>query len=331
MTALERTEVKTAKLRLSDHGLRWTVPPGVERLAVSFSGGRSSAIMTRLVIEACVNRPDIEIAVVFANTGAEHTETLSFVERCQKQWGFPVTWVEAEINPEHGKGVRHRIVDSGTASRTGRPFRDFVAKHGVPSRAQPQCTTRLKILPMESFIKRGLGWQRGKYHTCIGIRADEIDRMSVRQEELGILYPLIDCDVVKEQVKALMRATGFDLNLPGDHYGNCVTCYKKTKRKLLTIAQDDPSHFDLFRMLESEFGSVKARDERRSFFMENGNVFGVEDILREAESFPRSRRYSDSRQRTLWDEALDFGSGCGESCEVDPGLMSNIEHNGGTE
>lgn len=281
-------------------------------LAVSFSGGRSSAVMARLCVDKW--RRQREIVVTFANTGAEHPETLDFVDRCDRAWNLGVVWIEAKVDPRHGHGVRHRIVSHATASRDGRPFRDYVRKYGLPGPGRPHCTSRLKIEPMESFIRRELGWARGEHETAVGIRCDEIDRMNERADELGIIYPLVDGGWTKDRVNAYMETTGFDLALPGDHYGNCVACWKKATRKLATIAQDDERWFEIARMLEREARAADSSRDGSTMYREHRTVDDIVTIARSG-AFDR---HTDNGQRSLWHVGMESenGAGCSESCEA---------------
>ena len=282
------------------------------RLSISFSGGRSSAVMLHLTYAKAV-KAGREVVVTFANTGAEHPATLDFVRDVTTHWGIPIVWIEAEINPTFGVGPRARVVDYTTASRDGKPFEDAVAKYGVFSPAMPQCTSRLKIEPMRAYLRDALRWDKNTYSTAIGIRADEMDRVNLPALESGELaYPLIDAGYTKDMVAAYMRRQRFDLKLPGDHYGNCVTCWKKSWRKLYTIAQDDPASFALFDRLEKQYGAHK-RNTPATFFRGSRSA---DDVVRAAMA-ERFERYSDSAQLTMWDAMLDIGSGCEASCEID--------------
>ena len=283
----------------------------MRRLAISFSGGRTSAVMTKLLLE---DRPDA--VVTFANTGCEHPATLDFVRDCDRYWGFNTVWLEAVVGPP-GVGIRHRVVNYETASRDGEPFESYIAKYGVPNRNAPQCTSRLKTEVMESYLKHKQGWctTLGKrdYQTAIGIRADEIDRMSTRADHYGFIYPLVDRGWTKDMVNAYMRKAPFDLALPNDAFGNCVWCWKKSLRKLLTVAKADPSAFDFPKRMEATYGEVKADNAsgHRVFFREERSA---EDILAMAQ-LPFTS-YEDSRQQTIWDELLDLGGACSDGCEV---------------
>lgn len=290
------------------------------RLSISFSGGRSSAVMTRLCLLEFANTHTI--VVTFANTGCEHEATLEFVRDCDLHWGFNTVWLEAVIGGK-GVGPRAKIVDFATASRDGKPFEDAIKKHGIFNPANPNCTNRLKIEVMESYLK-SIGWDRGSYSTAIGIRADEMDRVSPRASQMRVIYPLVNAGIGKKQVAAMMAQAAFDLRLPGDHYGNCVWCWKKSMRKLLTVAKHTPEAFDFPARMERDHGHVNTdRMEAGEFgstrtFFRHGK--SSQDILETAHN-STFREYEETRQLTFgfWDEAwdeLDIGGGCGDSCEA---------------
>ena len=97
-------------------------PPGrnpyrVPRPAVvSFSGGRTSGYLLRHLLDAYGGRLPDDIAVVFANTGMERSETLDFVDTCARAWNVTVHWLEYDWNAPH----RTRVVDYRTAPHRGR-------------------------------------------------------------------------------------------------------------------------------------------------------------------------------------------------------------------
>ena len=145
------------------------------RLLISFSGGETSALMAKLIRARWHNRY-AEIITVFSNTGQENEETLQFVDRCDREFGLNVVWIEAVTNPERGQGVKARVVDLATADRSGAAFEAMIAKHGIPGPGFIHCTRELKERPITAYA-RSIGWGAGTYDTAIGIRIDEIDRM----------------------------------------------------------------------------------------------------------------------------------------------------------
>ncbi len=231
-------------------------------LFVSFSGGRTSAYMCWWLLENKADEYDLKF--VFANTGLEHEKTLEFVDRCDREFGLDLTWVEAVVNPERGKGVTHTIVDLQTASRQGEPFEKVIQKYGISNNDYPHCTRDLKLLPMQSWF-RSLGFKT-HHPCCIGIRPDEIDRMSPTAKENGLVYPLTETPcATKEYIRHWWAEQPFDLGLP-EHYGNCVTCWKKSDRKLLTIAKHEPERFEFMNRMERLYPDAGAGDQQRVFF-----------------------------------------------------------------
>lgn len=278
------------------------------RLVVSFSGGRTSALMTYLLLKN-LDASEWEILVIFANTGQEHEQTLRFVQLCETVLGFPVIWVEAVTDPRMGKGVRFRRVTFDTASRDGAPFEAFIAKHGIPNVRWPACTRELKARPIRAYL-RSIGWRHLTYDTAIGIRADEADRINPDHVAQRIIYPLVDLGIRKEQVVQFWREQAFDLRIP-EHLGNCVWCWKKSLRKHLTLAKFHRPVFDFPQRMEVLYpfsGNGKTGEPRR-FFRENRTV---EDLL--ARSREPFEPFVDGNHR--YDEELDVGVGCGETCEI---------------
>jgi len=289
------------------------------KLAISFSGGRTSAVMTKLCVEKF--KDTLDIAITFANTGCEHENTLDFVNKCDKHFGWGVVWVEAVVNPEKGKGIRHKVVDYETASRYGEPFEAYIAKEGIPNAAHPGCTDRLKALPMASYLKRELGWKNNEYWTAIGIRADEMDRVSNNRIKNKFVYPLVDAGWTKEDVKAECASWPFDLDLKGEHYGNCVWCWKKSLRKLMTLAIEDESIFDFPKRMEEEHAQTNLgkymEGGKREFFRKHMTAVDIIKMARTMDFEP----YRDQDQTQMFSQAsydvfLDTGSACGESCEI---------------
>lgn len=287
------------------------------KLAISFSGGRTSAVMTKLCVEKFSDTHDI--AIVFANTGSEHENTLKFVDQCDKHFGWNVAWIEAVVNPEKGKGIRHKIVDFDTAARNGEPFEAYIKKEGLTGPSNPGCTNRLKELPIHSYLRRELGWEKGDYWTSIGIRADEVDRVSAKRIENKFVYPLVDAGWTVSDIKSECASWPFDLELKGDHYGNCVWCWKKSLRKLMTLAKDDPWNFEFPRRMEYEHERTNLQGEHkfRRLFRNNLSTVDIIEMARTKDFEP----YVDIDQSQLFSQAsydvfLDTGSACGESCEI---------------
>lgn len=276
-----------------------------DRLFISFSGGRTSARMTKLLLD---NPTHGEIIVGFANTGQEDERTLEFVDRCDRELGFNTVWIEAKINRRHGDGTTFEIVDFVTAARNGEPFEAVIQKYGIPNPNFRHCTRELKLNPMTAYL-RSIGWGPGSYDTAVGIRADEIDRMSINARANRIIYPLIKWGIRKSDILSWWAGQSFDLELP-EHYGNCVTCWKKSDRKLLTLAAENPNLFNFTAAMEAKYPDAGPGDfdRPRHFFRKNRSAL---DIVALAQS-----PFEPYRPEMELQFEMDLGSGCEESCEL---------------
>lgn len=261
-------------------------------LLISFSGGRTSAYMTYLLMNERKDLiADYEPYIVFANTGCEHKKTLDFVQMCASYFEWDITWLECKVNSEHGNGTTYKQVDYETASRNGEPYEQVIQKYGIPSVASPHCTRELKQAPIRAWCRDNFG--HSIIDTAIGIRADEPKRINPKtQEKFKLHYPLFDLGIDKQDVLDFWEVQPFDLGLP-EHLGNCVWCFKKSDKKLLKVFDEMPNAFDFPKQMEAY-----ATEHRRAFFRGHRTVA---DLI----------KLKDITGTPLFVE----DGGCSESCE----------------
>lgn len=278
------------------------------KLLVSFSGGQTSAYMTKWCIDNLSDKYDI--VVVFANTGKEREQTLQFVNECDNRWNFNTVWVEAVVHPQKGRGTTFKVVSFETASRKGEPFEAVIKKYGIPNTSFPHCTRELKTVPIHKYIKH-LGWK--KYYTAIGIRKDEIDRVDPNYKKRKFVYPFILSTMKpsdKIDVNTFWLMQNFRLELKG-YEGNCDLCHKKSDRKILTILLEHPDSANWWDEMQQKYG-------KGQYYFYRGNRSIIELMKQSQHPFKKAR--DDSRdtmkfkQEFLFDD-LDLSNGCIESCE----------------
>jgi hypothetical protein len=284
-----------------------------QNLLISFSGGRTSAYMTKHILDNWSE--NYNIIVVFANTGREFEETLQFVNECDKRWNFNTVWIEAETNPIYKKGVSAKVVNFETASRNGEPFEAMIAKHGLPNVRMAICTRELKSCAIKAYAKQ-IGFK--KYKTAIGIRADEIDRINPNHEKKGFIYPLVSAGTTKSDVNKFWINSDFDLQLKG-YEGNCDFCFKKSLRKLLTLTVEQPKKLEWWQKMEKKYSEYvpytrKAQNKKTSFFR---NRLTTNDLIElSKQNFEKAKDDSKYVETQLSLFELDISNGCVESCEV---------------
>jgi hypothetical protein len=221
-------------------------------ILVSFSGGRTSAFMARY-LQLKHEKDGTPLHYVFANTGKERPETLDFVNECDRRWGLGVVWVEADVIHEEGVGTGFTVVTYETASRNGEPFEEAIKKYGIPNQPAPICTRELKQRPIGKYMK-SLGYE--SWLTAIGIRADEMHRINRKdQAKKGFIYPLADESLMNsELIRIWWDRQDFNLALK-DYEGNCDMCWKKSKRKLLTMITEMPDMIEWWNDMEIKYGN----------------------------------------------------------------------------
>lgn len=292
-----------------------------QKLLVSVSGGETSSFLAWKIKNSTEFQRKYEIRYGFANTGREREETLEFLDECAKAWDLPIEWIEADVQKEHGVGVRARSVSFETASRNGEPFEAMIQKYGIPNLGSPHCSRILKRETIRSFFRP---W--GLYKTAIGIRSDEFDRQSNSASRDGIIYPLINVwPTQKGDVNRFWGEQPFRLRLKG-YEGNCVDCWKKSLRKLATIARENPQAFDWTRLMEKKYQNYRpitqpARKLPACFFRGNRTVDDIFELAYHPSFVPVKDDKLETETITvlsLFDDAfmLDASSGCEESCEA---------------
>lgn len=204
---------------------------------INFSGGRTSAYMAKRLIDEGLS----DYVVFFQNTGKEMPATLDFVNRCDREFGLGVVWLEYRL------GNTFEVVTYETASRDGRPFSEIIQqnKNWIPSSMARYCTGGMKVEVARKYIK-SLGHE--EYSTYLGIRYDEPRRVakikaSKRPRYEDIYMPLYDWRVTKKDVLSWWSGQSFDLQVK-EPYGNCDCCFLKGKGLLARIARENPPLMD---------------------------------------------------------------------------------------
>ena len=258
------------------------------------------------------DRDNWEKIVVFANTGKEAEGTLAFVQEVSERWGIPIIWVESRhVNDEgntyspKGRKVGFRVVDYTTASRNGEPFEEMIKTLGIPSTNAPYCSEQLKKKAIIAYLK-SIGWR--EYHTAIGIRYDEPDRISESAEKNRIMYPLYEHTVMsKWDILAWWAEQPFDLKI-NDGDGNCDNCWKKNLKLLVRNARNRPSSFDWWQEMTNKYGHLNPRQTKLKppFNFYRGNL-SPSDIL-------ALRSAPDERINRIATNQKKYS--CSESCEL---------------
>ena len=207
---------------------------------INFSGGRTSAYLTKRLIDE-----GGDYLVTFQNTGKELPQTLDFVNECDKRWNLGIVWLE------YRRPATFEVVTYETASRNGEPYDQLLEQRpsAIPNMQFRYCTMELKIMTLKRYLK-SIGVT--DYTSFNGIRYDEPRRwQKVKDSDIDVELPLVTWKITKADVLNWWKGQEFDL-LVNEPYGNCDCCFLKGKGKLATIAKEKPELFDWWISKESK-------------------------------------------------------------------------------
>jgi Phosphoadenosine phosphosulfate reductase family len=221
-------------------------------IVVSVSGGRTSAYLA-YKIKNDPKLKDKKILYIFADTGKELPETISFLQQVDKQFELGITAIRAVISQTPRVGTQYEVFNLHEVGQVhATQFEDMVKKYGLPNTSRPHCTRTLKIEPINRFAKTFFG--TNDYVTAVGIRRDELKRVK-NAGAFNKIYPLVTTYPATIETIDLFFS---DKEKPQLHLnkweGNCDMCWKKADIKLARIAKDRPHVVQWWRDMEVKYG-----------------------------------------------------------------------------
>lgn len=323
---------------------------------MSISGGRSSAMLSKLLIDKeklkevenllfvdnettiryfTYENETSEYIFVFANTSREKEATLIFMDEIEKNFGIKVIWVEAVVHYDDRKGCTHNIVNFKSACRDGSIFENVIKKYGIPNKSFPHCTRELKTNPIRSFL-RSIEWGSWQdYKTIIGYRKDEPKRATIEKaEKLNQWYPLSEWQIKKSDVAYFWNRQTFDLGIPVDADGNCNLCHKKSDIKIIyqhtNCPQDSKWNIDM----QNKYSNFtpQSRDKAKSippynFYRHNRSLQDILDEHPELKGKTSEELIIMLNDKSLNEDGANYDlleqEDCSESCEAFGELEDN--------
>lgn len=225
---------------------------------VHVSGGRTSGLMLRGLLDECGGELPANARAIFTNTGKEREETLQFVKAISDRWQVPITWLEYRYNTRAAGGRKDPKntfveVSFALACRRGEPFEELIeSRQMLPNVVMRMCTEELKVNTAKRYARRVLGWDRPE--SVLGIRYDEPRRWrKALWEECRTRYPLVDARITEADVFDFWRSQPFDLGLGRDE-GNCDLCFLKGAGRLERLIADEPGRVEWWSTQELNIG-----------------------------------------------------------------------------
>lgn len=287
------------------------------KIVNSVSAGYSSVMMAIKMREWY---PKAEIINIMANTSIEREESLIFMDQCDKYYDLNLVWVEADIIQQRNVGTSFIVKEFETLTRDGSIFESGIIKYGIPSRVNKWCNRELKLAPIHSYLK-SINWGNfGKdYYTAIGIRIDEIDRISVNKEIYKILYPLIEKNISQKERNKFWSNQEINISIPA-YLGNCKFCQEKSLRKLMTEYTLDPSSMEWNIEMQKKYSSIPKDTSQsyNSFIEKDGGHYSLRDNKPWQHVIEMSsKKFKKATDEYIYENDLfDLGGSCNQGCNI---------------
>ena len=257
---------------------------------ISFSGGRTSAYMLKMILDAHGGVLPDDVHVCFANTGKEREETLRFVHECATRWNVRVRWLEFISDLRRvGAAGRFEEVGYNSASRNGEPLDRLIKRKGAlfSTLKGRWCTQFCKVGAISDFMETQ-GYLPGTYTEVIGFRADEKDRiielpMKPRNVNRLFAFPLAKAGVRKADVLTFWDDQPFDLQLPRGT-GNCDHCPFLATKARIARARTNPEGTPWWKDREVKYNFNFGRESMADILrmVHESPVMALDDIEQDA-------------------------------------------------
>ncbi len=271
---------------------------------VSFSGGRTSAYLCKVMIDK-FGRDNVDF--IFMDTGAEHPKTYEFIRKVNKHFDLNLTCLRGDFNQPLGKGHSYKIVSINDICADLKPYKNMVDKYGTPTVASGWCTSRMKEETHDKYCNDKYG--KGNYQTWIGIRADEPRRLGGIGKKETLKYMAEITDAEKQDILNYWSKMPFDLGID-EWLGNCVFCFKKSNLKLAAAQRDEPELYMQWLDMVEAAPDRNKKDGRNSMHM-----YRKQKTLPELIATFDGSTGQEIKARIRGSKMIDTNS-CSESCEV---------------
>lgn len=199
---------------------------------VSFSGGKDSTAMLLMMIERGMQVDDI----LFCDTGLEFPQMYKHIEAVEKYTGRKINVIKSDKTYEYY--LADHILTKGKRKGT--------KGYGYPSMRIRWCTSRLKVIVIEKYLKKYAkeGFSLKQY---IGIAADEQKRCKEHT------YPLVEWGITEAQALQYCYDKGFRWDGLYDDFQrvSCYCCPLQPLKELKILWEKHPELWQKMKELDA--------------------------------------------------------------------------------
>tara|TARA_R110002096_G_C14377412_1_gene705404 strand:- start:31 stop:843 length:813 start_codon:yes stop_codon:yes gene_type:complete len=259
--------------------------------------------------------PNHNIIFAMANTSKEREESLCFMNECDNYFNLKMDWIEAEFH-EKGKGVTHNIVTYKNLKRNGEIFEAGIKKFGIPSVINKWCNRDMKVIPLKKYADDIFGLNN--YSIAVGIRIDEMDRVSKDYKTNNVFYPLIENKISTRERNLFWKDQPIQIKIPA-YKGNCDLCFEKSNRKLMTIIKEEPEKIIWWDEMLKKYSTISIEGKPAyNNFAENGgiNFYRKNKTIADLVELSKQPFKMATDEYIYENDLFDLEGDCGSGCKV---------------
>lgn len=286
---------------------------GNKNIFCSVSAGYSSIMMASKMEDWY---PNHNIVYGMANTSKERIESLDFMNECDIHFGLDLCWIEPVVNQGKGVGTGFKVVNFDELKTHGELFEDGIKKYGIPSVINKWCNRDLKLVPLKKFCDSIFGLNN--YSIAVGIRADEIDRVSKNYNDNNIFYPLVEHKVTTRDRNIFWDRSPVQIGIPA-YKGNCDLCFEKSNRKIMTIIKEDPYTVEWWHEMSEKYSRIPidGKPSYNQYVADGGmNFYRQNKSISDLVSMSKTPFSKATDEYVYENELFDMEGECGGGCTV---------------
>jgi len=170
-------------------------------------------------------------------------------------------------------------------------------------------------VPLKKYADSIFG--QSNYSIAVGIREDEMDRVSEKYEENNIFYPLVENHIDSDFRNKFWKNQNIQISIPA-FKGNCDLCFEKSNRKLMTILKDEQYLGNWWQNMINKYGNIPLEgkasyndlmkaNNRMTFFREFNDINKLSNMAK--------RPFIKATDEYVYENNLfDFEGSCGSGC-----------------
>ena len=172
------------------------------------------------------------------------------------------------------------------------------------------------MVPLKKYCDKVFGLNN--YSLAVGMRADEMDRVSKEYKTNNVFYPLMDNKISTKDRNKFWKDKPIKIKIPA-YKGNCDLCFEKSNRKLMTIIKEEPDKVIWWDKMINKYSTItiEGKDSYNHFAKNGGmNFYRENKTIQELVEMAKQPFSMATDEYIYENDLFDLEGECGSGCKV---------------